>query len=225
MRRRCYEPRDKSYKNYGARGIKICTEWLNDFDVFARWAVDNGYAHNLSIDRIDNAGSYEPSNCRWATPKQQARNTRTNRPLLDGCYKISSVSEAAELHELSAYTLFSRLRAGWEERRALTVPTNSHIRFLEFRGFRGSLKQMANRYGISDTILRKRLAAGKTVEEALLVKSLRAKMDLEFRGFRGSQQQMARRYSMSPATLSYRLRAGWTLENALLTPAKNKKAV
>ena len=69
---------DVDYKNYGARGIKICDEWKNDFKAFYDWAMSNGYADNLTIDRIDVNGNYEPSNCRWVTKEIQNKNTRRN---------------------------------------------------------------------------------------------------------------------------------------------------
>ena len=73
---RCYNKIDESYINYGGRGIKVCDEWLNDYFSFRNWAIDNGYSDNLSIDRIDVNGNYEPSNCRWATRTTQVENTR-----------------------------------------------------------------------------------------------------------------------------------------------------
>ena len=79
MRSRCYNSKNSSFKYYGGRDITICDEWREDFQCFENWALQNGYADNLSIDRIDVEGNYEPSNCRWATPKEQANNKRNKK--------------------------------------------------------------------------------------------------------------------------------------------------
>jgi len=75
---RCNNPRNHAYKNYGGRGISVCEAW-NTFEVFKKWALENGYKKGLSIDRIDNDGNYCPKNCRWATMKEQQNNRRNNR--------------------------------------------------------------------------------------------------------------------------------------------------
>ena len=71
MKQRCYNKNSKYYKHYGERGITICTEWLEDYEAFRAWALVNGYAENLSIDRIDNNLGYYPDNCRWVSQKVQ----------------------------------------------------------------------------------------------------------------------------------------------------------
>ncbi len=82
MKRRCENPNDAAYKDYGGRGITVCEEWKNDFTVFREWALLNGYDDSLSIDRIDNSKGYCPENCRWATSKQQSNNRRSNLYIL-----------------------------------------------------------------------------------------------------------------------------------------------
>lgn len=77
MKQRCFNPNDKDYEKYGGRGITLCDEWKEDFCKFKSWAIANGYSQELSIDRIENNGNYEPSNCRWATQSQQNSNRRS----------------------------------------------------------------------------------------------------------------------------------------------------
>jgi hypothetical protein len=81
MKSRCYNPNTPKFANHGGRGIKICDEWLgeNGFINFYNWAIQNGYSDELTLDRIDNDGNYEPINCRWTTYEVQNFNRRVNR--------------------------------------------------------------------------------------------------------------------------------------------------
>lgn len=76
MKQRCYNTKRANYKYYGGRGIVICDEWLNSPQAFYDWATANGYRENLTIDRINTDGNYEPQNCRWSSFKEQATNKR-----------------------------------------------------------------------------------------------------------------------------------------------------
>lgn len=79
MKTRCFCVNSPSYKYYGGRGITVCYEWQIDFLNFYNWAINNNYSDNLSIDRINVDGNYEPNNCRWATTKEQALNKRPRK--------------------------------------------------------------------------------------------------------------------------------------------------
>lgn len=112
MRRRCRCESEKAYKDYGGRGIKVCDEW-NDaktgFLIFYQWAMENGYADDLTIDRIDVNGNYEPNNCRWATVKEQANNRRNNRKVTyEG--ETKTVSEWADILDVNQCILWHKLK-------------------------------------------------------------------------------------------------------------------
>ena len=78
MIKRCYNKNDSHYHNYGGRGIKVCDEWLYDFNAFYLWCQESGYSKELQLDRIDNNGNYEPNNCRWVTAKNNSNNRSSN---------------------------------------------------------------------------------------------------------------------------------------------------
>lgn len=110
MRKRCFNEEDYSYKYYGARGITVCQDWIgeNGFLNFRNWAYKNGYSKDLSIDRIDVNGNYEPENCRWATVKEQVNNTRKNIKIMyEG--KEYTLSEICEVLGLNYHTMYGRV--------------------------------------------------------------------------------------------------------------------
>lgn len=122
IKTRCLNSNNHAYKNYGGRGIKICDEWL-DYASFYNWAMNNGYKDNLTIERIDNNGNYEPSNCTWIARGMQAYNRKTSFIVT---YKgeTKTLSEWASILKLSYPMLFNRLKyLGWSVEKAFTTPS------------------------------------------------------------------------------------------------------
>lgn len=104
MKDRCYNPNKSNYPYYGGRGIQICQEWLDNFENFYVWAINNGYQRNLSIDRINGNGNYEPSNCRWVTQKEQNNNRRDNK-LITFKNETHTIPEWAEKLKINKHSL------------------------------------------------------------------------------------------------------------------------
>lgn len=121
MKNRCSNPNNHSYNFYGGRGIKVCEQW-NEYLNFKTWAIENGYSDNLSLDRIDVNGNYCPENCRWATIKEQMRNTRANHKIkFNG--KEKTMAEWAEEIGMNYHTLKHRInKYGFSVEEALTIP-------------------------------------------------------------------------------------------------------
>lgn len=125
LKQRCYNPKRIQYKYYGEKGIKICQEWLNDFQTFYDWAIANGYQENLTIDRINRDGNYEPSNCRWVTWRLQANN-KQNVPLYSYKGLKLSIAEWSRRYNMDTETLRERIKYyGWSIEKALTTPVRS----------------------------------------------------------------------------------------------------
>ena len=111
---RCYRKSINGYENYGGRGIRVCDEWLGEdgFKNFMSWSFANGYNEELTIDRLDSNGHYEPNNCKWSTRKEQANNTRATIFLEYGREK-HSLTEWSEITGIRKGTLYTRMRKGW----------------------------------------------------------------------------------------------------------------
>jgi len=114
MKYRC-----KKHPDYMGRDIRVCKEWEDDFQKFHKWAIESGYSDDLSIDRIDNNGNYEPDNCRWVSAKAQANNRRsTNRIYYNG--ETLSIAEQCRKHGLNYNTVKTRLTRGWTVEEAMS---------------------------------------------------------------------------------------------------------
>ena len=121
MKYRCNLETDIGYKWYGSRGIKVCEEWMKDYQSFKNWTLNNGYADDLTIDRIDNNGDYEPLNCRWVSVDEQQQNTRRTMKIeYQGL--VYSMRKLAKKFNINHNTLYGRLKRGWSIEKALTPP-------------------------------------------------------------------------------------------------------
>lgn len=111
---------------YAQKGITVCDEW-KQFENFYAWAINNGYSDELSIDRINSDGNYEPSNCRWATAEEQANNTSRNRLFeLNGVTKTKA--QWIKPLGISNAAFDTRIKNGWSLEEALTIPKGTNIK-------------------------------------------------------------------------------------------------
>ena len=121
MKNRCNNPNVPSYADYGGRGIIVCDEWKDSYETFRDWANANGYIDSLTIDRIDVDGDYEPSNCRWVTPKEQSNNRRSNK-LITFNGETHNIHEWSEIIGINYHTLYNRLyKLHWSVEKALAT--------------------------------------------------------------------------------------------------------
>ena len=165
MKSRCNCPTCKKYKIYGARGIKVCQEWLDDFINFYNWAINNGYSNGLTIDRIDVNGNYEPSNCRWADAKQQSRNRRTNRYIYYKGKKYCAV-ELAETIGMNVVTLKKRLNNGLSVEEAITKPIRKN-HLITHNGETHNITEWENILGFKHGLIKERLRKNWTIKQVL----------------------------------------------------------
>lgn len=126
MRKRCTNSKEKDYQYYGAKGIKISSEW-STFDTFRDWSLSHGYDDSLTIDRIDVNGDYCPSNCRWITFAEQCRNRTNNRQVtINGEAKL--ITDWIKESPVSMTTVYDRMRKGWPVEDALFITDRRKIR-------------------------------------------------------------------------------------------------
>ena len=167
MKQRCNNPNNKKYPRYGGRGIKVCTEWLCSFDSFREWSVKNGYREGLTIDRINNDGNYEPSNCRWTDYKTQNNNTSAIK-LITYNGETHTKAQWAELYGLSLKSVYQKMeRNNISFIEALFSVGEKRERLITYNGKTQNIRQWAEELNISYTCLVNRLdCLHLTVKEA-----------------------------------------------------------
>lgn len=159
MKARCQNPNNKGYKNYGGRGIKVCERW----QLFSNFFEDMGERPvGQTLDRIDVNGDYEPENCRWATRKEQNRNTRMTTRTPDG----RAVADILEQNGIESSVYRKRIERGWPQEKAMTTPQrkvrNTGQILVTVNGLRLSLKEAAETLKIPYSTVYYRYTTGRS---------------------------------------------------------------
>jgi hypothetical protein len=161
MKRRCYNSRDASYMNYGGRGIVVCDEWKNDFVSFNNWAINNGWAIGLTIERMDVNLGYSPLNCTWIPKAMQVRNTRISKLIEYNGEKLTT-KEWAIKTGISSETIRRRIfLRNWDVGKALTTPPESAIQTNKINehdaitifNSTDSADNLSNKYGVCKGVI------------------------------------------------------------------------
>lgn len=130
VKRRCNDKKNSRYNDYGGRGIRLCNEWL-EFDNFRKWAIENGYDENskygeCTLERIDNNRNYEPSNCKFASIKEQSNNRRSNHLLtFNGITR--NITQWNNEMNYPRNLISTRIRRGWSDEKAITTPVGGCV--------------------------------------------------------------------------------------------------
>ena len=164
MKERCNNPNNSRYHRYGGRGITVCKEWRDSFLNFKKWAYENGYQENLSIDRKDNDGNYEPSNCKWATNKEQCNNRSTNIVIkYKGVEKTAT--EWSKETGIDSHTIIKR----YKQNRPLEEVFAKNLKniMIEYNGEIHSISEWSKIKGIERTTIWSRYDKGLRIEDVL----------------------------------------------------------
>lgn len=157
MTKRCYYPDNQNYKYYGGRGIVICNEWKSNFSAFKKWALENGYQDNLTIDRINTNGNYEPSNCRWVSMKEQCNN-RTSNHLITYKGKTQNLKQWCEELNLNYGIMESRInRYKWSIEKAFKTKTNFRMVMITYKNKTQTLKQWCDELDLNYKLTHSRI--------------------------------------------------------------------
>lgn len=164
MIRRCTDPNLPSYADYDGRGIAVCDRWL----VFENFCMDvEKRPKNATLERIDNNEGYSPENCRWATPKEQANNKRSNRYIVFNSEE-RTLQQWSELTGIPRKVIANRLdRLGWTLERALSTPCSTARISVTWNGEKISLRALSDLTGVPYQKIRKRLRRGWSTEKAV----------------------------------------------------------
>lgn len=164
MKKRCNNKNSPQYKDYGGRGIIVCNEWAGSFMLFKSWAEDNGYSDELTIDRIDVNGNYEPSNCRWVNHKVQNNNTRRNIYVDEN----TTLTEKCEEIGINSKLIQARIREqGMSFDEAIKLSQNFRHYKISYKDKEYNLKELCSELELNyDTVYKRIKKYNKTLQEA-----------------------------------------------------------
>lgn len=220
MRDRCSRPKNQAYETYGGRGIKVCERWANSFENFLNDMGLRPKGHTL--DRIKSDGDYEPSNCRWATMKEQNRNKRVNISVEVFGETYSCVGEAIEKYGLYPSSVYKRLGKGQSLEEIITSVLKRRITYKNKEY--PNPTSLARAYNVEPHLFLARLKKGKSVEEALTDERLcfENKYIYQGKGYR-SLNELAKYIGVNICTLSRKFNKGASLKEAVEHALKAKE--
>lgn len=212
MKRRCRDKNNNHYHNYGGRGITYCEEWEKS-TTFIKWAMENGYRDDLTLDRINNDGNYEPDNCRWTTWEVQSSNKVTTVYIT---YKgiTHTIKDWGKITKLPYSTISYRYNRNLPPEEIL-APKQRLPRLITYKGKTKSLAEWARDIGISPETLAYRIDSGKPLKEAFQ-KQIYKK--LVIKGVSHTVAEWAEISGISYQLIMTRLKQGKSPEEAVFTP-------
>ena len=220
MKQRSYNPNATSYQYYGGKGISICKEWLNNL-TFYEWALNNGYQDDLSIDRKDVNGNYEPNNCRWATDIEQANN-RTNNIFIESNGETKTTSQWSQETGISREAIKNRSEKG---KNILDDYYSLHV---EINGKIKTLNELSEESSIPYNTIMNRYYLGWNAED--LIKPINENINreakhIEINGEIHTATEWAEISGLTREIILKRIQYGWKNEDLLKPRIKNGKKV
>lgn len=220
MIQRCYNPRAGGYERYGGRGITVCDRWHNSYAAFLQ-DMGRKPGPSYSIERVNNDGNYEPSNCVWATKKQQGRNRSSNNLIRVG-RKQKCITDWAADAGCYPSAIAGRLHRGWSPEEATSLPPKPMPPFLvTVCGVTKNVTAWSKQSGIPVMTLRHRILTGWSPEDAISVPpgdrgtGRKASLLYTIGGVTKPLLHWARERGIGQSTLYARLEDGWGFERAL----------
>ena len=209
MIRRC---EDVNCKLYGGRGIKVCSEWRSSFITFYNWSIANGYDKNAArgkctIDRINNNGNYEPSNCRWVDMQVQNNNKRSNH-IIEINGETKTLAEWCRYYKVPLDVIVDRVNIGWSYLKAFTFPIKSKYKLITYKGESKSISDWCKIYNLSCDTFKYRLSKGWSLEDIFEVPFRFDYQRFVYKGKSKCIKEWAKEYNLSSLLLYKNILAG-----------------